>query len=137
MTPGLTEILLLIFCLLIPIILTVAIFIQAMKRRTLGYGMLLASVLLILVLLMIVASGAFFDPIYLYLIIIFLGLGGIIRILIERGNSNQQSTVMVQQVPLIHSEIQESQNPQAQNIYNINVQNIQDSVVMQDDAERN
>ena len=134
MTPGLTEILLLIFCLLIPIIL---IFIQAMKRRTLGYGMLLASVLLILVLLMIVASGAFFDPIYLYLIIIFLGVGGIIRILIERGNSNQQSTVMVQQVPLIHSEIQESQNPQAQNIYNINVQNIQDSVVMQDDAERN
>ena len=133
---GLGEILLLVFCLLTPIIITIAILTQAMKRRTLGYGMLLASAVLFLVLQIFMAFGSFFDPTYLLLLIVFLGLAGIIRVLIERGNSDQQSTVMVQQVPLIHSEVQESQNPRTQNIYNINVQNIQDSVVMQDDTEQ-
>ena len=98
----------------------------AIVKKSRGFALLGTSGLMLIGLAVFSATGVFFDSTIPCGMIVLTGLGGIVLTIIEYTDKSKDAEVIVIQQPgvqhVVHSQVQ----PQV--VYNVNVQNIQDSV---------
>ena len=125
----------LVLC-LIPIVIffgTGTFIALAVVKKSRGFALLGTSGLMLIGLSVFTATGANFDASISCGMVVLTGLGGIVLTIIEyTGTSNDSEFIVIQQ-PGVQHVVHTQTQPQV--VYNVNVQNIQDSVVMQDSEE--
>ena len=125
----------LVLC-LIPIVIffaTGTFIALAVVKKSRGFALLGTSGLMLIGLVVFSATGTLFDPSMACGMIVLTGLGGIVLTIIEYTGTSKDSEVIVIQQPGVQHVVHTQTQPQV--VYNVNVQNIQDSVVMQDSEE--
>ena len=106
----------------------------AITRKSLGFTLIGFSGIGLIGLVAFTAAGAFFDPSFPCGIIVLTAAAGIILTIIEYTGKSSDVDVLVVHQPEVQHVVHTQTQPQV--VYNVNVQNIQDSVVMQDGEEK-
>ena len=126
----------LVLCLFPVVIFGVIItfIVLAIVKKSRGFALLGTSGLMLIGLFVFTATGAFFNPTIPCGLIALTALGGIVLTIIEYTDKSNDADVIVVQQPGVQHVVHTQTQPQV--VYNVNVQNIQDSVVMQDGEEK-